>query len=444
MVFTLRLFWKSHCYVLHNQDSKILCDVTGHIRTLTDRNGKELKFIMGVLYTDGTFHVLDEKDYQKECDWWSKKESKVNHNSFITQKRTLEIKDISTKDKLSEIVRDIVRIKYLDPVIKNLLATNNDTSYVSSIFGGSMDKSILVDKIENAFFNYAVEHNYTIYDYVISILTLIIFMDANSLVGKYTKSFRSRIASDYFQAEILPTLELVDLFPELICSKNEQHIARIKKFIKQYVSIQADDLMSLAAIRYDQTLKRDNPPNPDDMILKDAQTRRELKMIQSSAIPDLEELKKSENCCVNKDQLNNKDIQNVLIYKDPITNVNYCFTIGDLLNRTSDINPHNPPSMISKEFLQKFEKEFGHLKSRFNQLRTTKNNSPVQSLILPSNNGTQSLTDLRQPGTQSTGSYNRISTTEISPNRTVSTTCNTTVSTTEISPNRAISTISTS
>ena len=192
-----KLLWQSHCYVQHQKDSQVICSSENLIRTFTDKGGKSQSFIFSVVYDDDTFQILKEEDYKKECEWWNR-QAKVG-GAFGERKMLLKNKSINTPE--GEKARTLMKEK----IAKIFTKLSGKPSYKDSD---------VVKVFENEFMKYIKSQNKgTIYDYVYSIIRILVFADTEASISNYTTSFRNRLTEGYYNVDKLPRLSIYDMFP---------------------------------------------------------------------------------------------------------------------------------------------------------------------------------------------------------------------------------------
>lgn len=371
-------FWNLHCHVTHRKDAQVACEMRGSIKTYTDKDGNSQKFIMGVLFVDETFKILDESDYQKECEWWKNKN--VGNTTMSEKKKIYLTMNLAQTEQITKI-RELVIAKLFVTFSKAYKVTKMTTIHEScSMCQLNKDKLIYKDnltdavisqsdpesepidshmlcqkcqnmretviKIESIYYESTlISKSVTVYDYLVRILLLDTFMDANSPVGVYTLTFRERLIQGYYQNENLPYLEMGDYFPELIYSQKTVEITKIQKYIRDYVDLEVTEVIS-EVIRYYNRSMRINITTQNALIEP----------------TELKSLKKPRDYCVNKNDVATIKEQDIILYEDPKTKVIYCFQLQDILSGKIKINPYTKEA-LTKEFLIKIQKEYGHLRS---------------------------------------------------------------------------------
>ncbi|MDD4930587.1 MAG: hypothetical protein PHG66_00335 [Candidatus Colwellbacteria bacterium] len=317
-----KFLWSAHCFVQHQQDSHIICDVENLVRTFTDESGNTQSFIFGVVFDDESFKILDRSDYEKECNWWA--QHTVATGGYGDKKMFLRTKSINSSE--GEIARSIMRKR------------------IASIFSAistpiTADNSLVTD-IDQEFMNVIrSQGKNTIFDYVTHCLAILIFIKPESPLYKYTTAFRLRLVAGYYKNSAIPLLETFDMFPDFYASnKSSQDIDRVKQWIKTYHDQEIDDFFNILISSLDSTVSKLTRPRDEIFDLSD----------------DLKPESVQEQC----PDMGDTPLEDIMIYKDENNRI-FCFTIDQLLDLEDDTNPLDPDGpKISPEFLYKFKKNF--------------------------------------------------------------------------------------
>ena len=316
--------WKAHCYVQHRKGDQITCEADKLVRTFTDKDGNSQSFIFAVVYDDGTFEILTEEHYRKECSWW-KEQSSVK-GGFGEMLRLLKTQSIDSKE--GDEARKIMREKMLD-IVKKIDGNTNGVS--------SLDKAFIQ--------NIKHQGKQTIYDYVENCMRILIFANPDSPLAKYTFPFRKRLSNDYFNTSAIPTLTTEDMFPEYYALSDRKSIEPVRNWINAYLIQEIDDFFNFLVVKL----------NPG--------TRKPTKssyfedMTESDIPVDIFD-KQIKDYCPDKEDT---PLEDIVVYRDSDDTV-YCFTIEQLQNRDNDTNPIDPSKTIDKEFLYRFDREFKKVK----------------------------------------------------------------------------------
>jgi hypothetical protein len=316
--------WKAHCFVQHQKDSHISCSVNKLVRTFTDSHGESNAFVFSVVYNDGTFEILNEEHYKKECLFWADQTSVTGN--FNTRKMILKTKSIYSKE--GNMARSLMK-EQLATIFTKLQPENIMTS-----------KNSLIVNIENEFLNnILLQGKNTIYDYVENCLRIFIFVKPDSPLAKYTLNFRNRLLRKYYNLSSIPTLTTEDMFPEYHANSGNKGIDEVKNWITAYLIQEIDDFFDRLVTYLDRTLNRPN------------------KIISDIGEIPINDMKKIEDICPDVDP------DEVIVYRDEDDKI-FCFTIDQLLDREDDMNPLNPSKKIEAEFLYRFDREFKGKKIR--------------------------------------------------------------------------------
>ena len=351
-------FWNAHCFIQHQKNNSISCDVEDLVRTFTDKDGNSQSFIVGAVFKDETFKILDESDYRKECEWWSKKHLEIG--GFSGKKSFLKNIDIDTEE--GKKARKIMKLR-ISSVYSTLGKIKTET-----------DPFIL--ELESIFYdNIKTKGTKTIYDYVSTVLSILIFIKPESPIYKYTSSFRSRLSSGYYNIYSIASLQTFDMFPDLYTvSKSSEDIDKIKGWVKTYHDSEIDNFFNSLVNYINPTISRPIIPKNEsidlnisfkinnerletELLKEDENKLKKLTINERDILKEKirEKLTIKEQC---KDLSDNIPIENILLYKSPDGKV-FCFTIDQLLNLEDDTNPLDPSGpKISGEFLIKFKTLF--------------------------------------------------------------------------------------
>jgi len=321
-----KFLWSAHCFVQHQKDSHIICDVDNLVRTFTDENGNNQSFIFAVIFADETFKILDRSDYEKECKWWN--QHTVATGGYGEKKMFLRTKSITSSE--GELARRLMKKRM--------------ASIFSAISTPVNENSSLIVYIEGEFMNANnSQWKNTIFDYVNHCLAILIFIKPESPLYKYTTAFRLRLIAGYYKNSSIPLLETFDMFPDFYTSnKSSQDIQRVKQWIKTYHDQEIDDFFNILISSLDSTVSKPTRP------------RGEMMDLSGDLVPK----PVTEQC----PDMGDTPLEDIIIYKDSANKI-FCFNIDQLLELEDDTNPLDPEGpKISPEFLYKFNKNFKGLK----------------------------------------------------------------------------------
>lgn len=333
-----KFLWSAHCFVQHQRDSHIICDVDNLVRTFTDESGNKQSFIFAVVFDDESFKILDRSDYEKECKWWD--QHTVATGGYGEKKMFLRTKSINSTE--GELARSIMRKRI--------------ASIFSAISTPITEDSSLAIEMDREFMKVIQSQGKnTIFDYVTHCLAILIFIKPESPLYKYTTAFRLRLVAGYYKNSAIPFLETFDMFPDFYASnKSSQDIDRVKQWIKTYHDQEIDDFFNILISALDSTVSKPTRPHAEIFDLTGSSKPTPIR----EQCPDLEDTPE----------------ENIMIYKD-VNDKIFCFTIDQLLDLDDDTNPLDPEGpKISPEFLYKFKKNFKSEKRDYKKTKTNKKN----------------------------------------------------------------------
>lgn len=315
-------FWNAHCFIHHQKDSHIVCDSDNLKRTFIDPEGNARVFVFAVIFDDETARLLDNTDYDKECNWWN--QHTVATGGYGEKKMFLKSKSIYSSE--GELARSLMKKRF--------------ASIFSAIKSPTKDDDPLVDEMDREFMNIIkTQGKSTIFDYVAHCLAILIFIKPESPLYKYSTAFRRRLVSGYYNSSAIPYLNTFDMFPDFYTSsKSDADINRVKQWIKTYHDQEIDEFFNNLISSLNPTVSHPTRPRSEILDLEDNLVPKSIK----EQCPDLE----------------NEDEEDIVIYKDSNNKI-FCFTIDQLLSRKDDTNPLDPDGeKITPDFLYKFDRNF--------------------------------------------------------------------------------------
>ncbi len=185
---------------------KYLCDLSSNSCNI-DTSIKE-----AVIYTNDTFRILDDSDYNKQCEWW--KENVLNSDKNI-QIMIQNIKMNSINDK-----------HYIDNIRKIII----------DIVGEDIEIEYYKKNISN-----------TICDYLKNVLTYIASTSSDLKFNQHTKQFRKRVYSN----DKLPYLSIEDVIDNYSLLPNETK-EEVRHVFNDFIEDKMNDILARASVLYKQ------------------------------------------------------------------------------------------------------------------------------------------------------------------------------------------------
>ncbi len=330
-------FWAAHCSINHRQDDIIKCNVIDEVFTFTDLDDNSFSFVCGVVFTDGTFRILNQRDYELECLWW---ENKVIKSEDFNTRKTL-FKNLPLNSKETSTVLDILTV-YIKKIFMKIGVNiqQDEDEYIKDILDAFMKSS-----------------NNSLYMFIEKILAILIFADIDGPFGKYTLSFRKRFALKYYSAISLPELHTQDIFPEfyLKLQEDSKSMTRVRTYINEYLEQKIDIIISESVSKISPDLKHKHFAPIMQIPLNDlSQSAYRTSDLCHDRIN--EHVSKSEN-------------EDIIIFKNTDNEI-FCYNIFDVLDMDENTlrNPYTDENdNLFNEFIRKTHREFKHLKRKLTQ-----------------------------------------------------------------------------
>jgi hypothetical protein len=320
-------FYDLQCKIAHDIKNPAACSMKGTTKTYVDEFGKNYKFISAVIFSDLTFKILDKKEYDLECEWWKTKYNNEEQNFG-------DIKKLYNRMKLGDH-KEINNIR--EKIVLELIET------LSKLNIGGISIETQSQIIEDHYYTFVLNSNVpTVLNYLGRVILLISFLGGDPFLYERAVLFNERFYEGNYNLDSLPSLGLREYIPEIMFSGNNSAIKQLQIYIKEYVSLKIEELIS-SSIETERGLIKQN------------------KLKGELIEPEIEKRNIKDNCS-NLDA-KGLDSKFLVLYEDPQTKKVYCFNAIDIINDNIRVNPHTGKE-FTDEFLNRVVKEFGYNLSR--------------------------------------------------------------------------------